>query len=385
MRSSKIIGLVAVATLAAMAFVGTSTASAGSTQLCQNHTSLTCSGGTAVVNLVNEGVGSILSGVFNVLCLTVRATILPLGLASPQSIHTLGIEMSGCGTTSAHNNCTVTIEELPLFNLLKTGLDQGTLEATSGQIKVACPNLSIDCKYDLAGILFSAGAQHFTAKETIIKELGEKITCPDEPKFDALLKTSTTSTEPSLCKKHSDICKTEDLVNKFTIKTTATPILLNSVDNIECTSSTGAITVLDLMVPSRPIELDVTELTWTGCKAKSSGSSCTMATEKPPTFDLKRTALNLGEVTTLGFRVGLECAALELECVFEGEAVLTFEGALHQVGTGHGKLIASEDVLKKVEGGENCPETVKWDATYELSEHAYLGPALTGNNTYILS
>ncbi len=102
------------------------------------------------------------------------------------------MSISGCGTGTAHNNCTVTVQELPLSDLLKTGFDEGTLTARNGRMRLQCPG-GVDCVYDLTGIQFAVGGGHLTANETPLTELGGKFFCPNEGKLDALLETLDTT------------------------------------------------------------------------------------------------------------------------------------------------------------------------------------------------
>ena len=190
MRLIKMFGLAALAAVAAMAFVGATSASALPTQICKVHTGLLCPAGEARtlthLTLLEGTVGKLNAGI-TVLCLNVLVHATPLGLGSPQNVHTLASEYTGCGTGSAHDNCTVTVEEQPLGDLLKTGLDQGILLLSSGRTRLKCNNLGIDCIYDTEGVEFSAGAMMLTAEETPVAELGGKFFCPNEGKLSGLL------------------------------------------------------------------------------------------------------------------------------------------------------------------------------------------------------
>ncbi|HEX5375629.1 MAG TPA: hypothetical protein VFW48_05680 [Solirubrobacterales bacterium] len=194
MRLIKMFGLAALAAVATMAFVGATSASAISTQLCTTHTGLTCGAGNAVTShhvvLASGTVGKILASI-NILCLGILIQTTPLGLGNPQQIHVTEQIFSGCGTGSAHDNCTVTIQEQPLANLLKTGLDEGVLSLTNGRTRLACANLGFDCVYDLEGMEFEVSGGHLTATETPLTELGGKFFCPDEGFLDGLLEALT--------------------------------------------------------------------------------------------------------------------------------------------------------------------------------------------------
>jgi hypothetical protein len=218
-RLIKMFGLAALAAVAAMAFVGATSAMAnGSTALCKTHEEpcLTVAQLEALqelqeemeetvtvpdppvdnhatsVHMVNEGVGRLLSSLATILCLNVLVQATPLGLGNPQSVHATAMEFTGCGTNANHTNCEVEVEESPLSNLLKTGLDTGSLTATNGQSRVICENIfgfiDIDCKYNTTGILFAIGGGHLTANETPVTEVGSKALCPKTSTLDGLLK-----------------------------------------------------------------------------------------------------------------------------------------------------------------------------------------------------
>jgi len=197
MRLIKIFGFATVAVVSAMAFVGATSASAElTTQLCNTHTGLTCGAGNAATNfhavLATGEVLKLLTSLVDVLCLHElwESAGGDVGaLARPQRLDLTVKEATGCGTTSAHNNCTLTTESLPDGNLLKLGLDQGSYTFVNGSMRLQGCSIGLNCLYDLAGALASVGAQHITLEETPTTELGEKFFCPDEALLDALLVT----------------------------------------------------------------------------------------------------------------------------------------------------------------------------------------------------
>jgi hypothetical protein len=395
MRLVKAIGLAAIATLVATALVGVASASATSTQLCNVHTGLTCpeGQGTAAVHMtLSEGtVGKLLSSLATVLCLNVLATATPLGLANPQSVHAEA-EYTSCGTNSTHTNCKVTVEEQPLFNLLKIGLDEGSLTATNGITHLVCTEVGIfkvkvDCLYDSTGLLFKVGGQHLTAEKTPIKFIEGSFSCPENSQLDGLLETSgeSSSAYTALCKEHTSSCAEENQAKSLKMSSTKAPVFYNPVANVECESSSLAATVLG---PAETQKLDLTELSWKGCHTQGAADNCAVTSKGSPVLDLEGTALNVGEATTLGLEIAVECLILdliELDCVYGGQVSLPVEGALYKIGTGNGKLTASKVVLEKLSGEGHCPESVKWDAAYEFSEHLYVVPwTVEPGRTYIL-
>lgn len=399
MIPGKTINLVPVIALIAMALVGATSAPAVSTQLCDNHTGLACEAGHAVTSVhqvLKAGtVGELLAAI-DILCLGFLAEVTAGALgsgATKQTVTSVSQSFTGCGTGSTHNNCTVSIPEgqQPVFGLLKTGLDVGTLTATSGQTRLVCTNLGLNCLYDVEGMEFVVGGGHLTANETVTNELGGKFLCPYEGLLDALLEISSHTSTPAsavLCKTHSSAaCAEKDQVKSLHIVTTKPPVLYNTIANIECESSLGIATVLGVAETQK---LDTTELTWKECHTQGAADNCTVTSKSMPTLDLKWTGLNLGEATTLGLKVGIDCTVLgliELECTFGSDIALQVEGALHKEGTGHGKFTASKLVLKKLEGSGHCPESVKWDAIYEPLEHTYVlgsSASLSNESVYIL-
>ncbi len=383
MRPIGKIGLGTVVAVVAIALASATFASAEtSTRLCKVHTGLTCSGGNATTSvhmtLATGTVGKLLSNIVTVLCLNVlvESAGADVGaLAKPQRLDATSMSFTGCGTTSAHSNCTVTVESFPDNTLLKLGLDEGSLEALNGSTRLQGCGLGLNCLYDTAGSLFSVGAQHLTAEDIPTVELGGKFYCPDGGTLDGLLETLHTppSALTALCKTHtSEICVEKDQVKSLHLSTTKPPVLYNTVANVECESSLGSATVLG---PAEPQKLDVTALTWKGCHTQGAADNCTVTSESLPTLDLGRTALNLGTVTTLGLEVGIDCTVLglfELDCVYGSDVSLPVEGALHKEGTGHGLITAGKVELELLEGEGHCPEYVKWEALYELGEHAYV-------------
>ncbi len=190
MRLIKMFTLTALAAVAAIAFVGATSASAtGSTQLCKVGTSLLCPAGearTAVHYVLATGTVAKLLALLNVLCLGILVQYTALDLASPQSLHALSMPYTGCGTNSAHDNCTITVQELPLSHLLKTGPDEGVLTALNGRTRLVCSG-GIDCVFDTEGLEATVGSQHITGEETHFAELGDKFFCPNEGALDYLL------------------------------------------------------------------------------------------------------------------------------------------------------------------------------------------------------
>lgn len=191
MRLSKLLVLAMLA-MAVTALVGASSASAlQPTQLCKVHPGqLVCPAGQAVTEdhqvLAIGTVWKLLTNVATILCLQALKFASPLTLAKPQKVHTLELSIGGCGKTSSHDDCTITVEDLPLLDLLKTGLDAGVLTALDGSLRVQC-STGLDCLFDLEGAEFTMGNQHTTANEAPVIPLGGLFFCPGEASLDFLL------------------------------------------------------------------------------------------------------------------------------------------------------------------------------------------------------
>ncbi len=375
-------GLAAVAAVAAMAFIGAGSASATDTELCLNHEppELICDERAEFVEMLGAGV--LLADPVDLLCLHIFVAAEPLELDDPQLVHVDALEFNNCGNKASHSNCTVEVTELPLTLLLKTGLDQGTLTGDNGLALLDCQNIDIfgidiECTYDGTGLELAVGAQHLTADDTPVTEVGSDFLCPDDPTLDMLLASGESESPPpvektTLCKTHTIPCAEKDQVKSIDLTTTKAPVLYNPVANIECASSLTAATVL---APAEPQKLDVTTLSWKECHTQGAAENCTVTTSSLPTIDLDATALNLGNAQTLGLEIEVDCLILdliELDCTFDSDVTLGVEGALHKEGSGHGKFSAAKTVLELAEGGEHCPDEVKWDAVYEASEHFYV-------------
>ncbi len=197
MRLIKTFGLAAIAAVAAMAFVGATSALAANTQLCTSHTALTCGAAATGVSMTNSGLGSgvLLTDLVDILCLNITGSGNVLALANPQQVHVAHLLFTNCGTKSTHSNCTVSVLELPLANLNKTGLDTGTITgASGGLVLVRCENIDIfgidiHCIFDATGSSFAMGAQHLTADDTWITPVEGEL-CPEEAFLDGLLRTA---------------------------------------------------------------------------------------------------------------------------------------------------------------------------------------------------
>jgi hypothetical protein len=195
MRLVKMLGLAAVATMAAMAFVGATSASAADTQLCIDHDGLACEEGASSVSIVNSGSGVLLGNLYDIACDVITASATPLVLADPQVVHFSSLSFASCQAEIENYPCESNPfeTELPLANLEKIGLDAGVLSLTSGRVLLECTALVgwWECEYDLSEVQFTVGNQHFTSNETRLTLVeGTSFYCQEELYLDALFVTT---------------------------------------------------------------------------------------------------------------------------------------------------------------------------------------------------
>jgi len=154
MRLVKILGLTIVPAVAAMAFLGPSSAMATfSTSLCyEESTSLECPAGQRVHEFtMSAGTVYFKTSLLTVLCLSSKMKSLvesQNNLDNPLQVKVAELTWENCGSNADHNNCTVTNEKLPLFDILKTGADLGTATALGPEVHIVCSGLN--CYYGSA-------------------------------------------------------------------------------------------------------------------------------------------------------------------------------------------------------------------------------------------
>lgn len=395
MRIIKTFGL---AVVAAVAIAFPSSVAASNTQVCKNHEE-PCSAGNAVSSAtlkLKSGEIWLLHSLssdqseINILCLSVPLEIEFGALAAPQSVTINSLSYENCGTEGSggsHSNCEVKVLHLPWSaDLLKTALNLGGFEILSGtggepNTFMKCTVfgfIKVECEYSNASYWAHLDGATGTSSSLLLLEgvvplVSGGSLCKEESEI-TLGTFSGSSTETvettTLCKAHEIPC-TKKATNLDMVAVNA-PVLLNSIANVECEKSLAAATILG---GEGANTLDLTELTWTECHTQGAADNCTVTNTTLPTLSVKGTALNLGSVTQVSGAVRVKCNILglhELDCTYGGSVALSFEGALHSSGTGHGMLTASKATVKRTEAKEGCPETAKWDLLYEPAEHVYL-------------
>jgi hypothetical protein len=147
-------GLAAIAAVAAMAFIGASSASATSTALCTSDAAAVCAAGNIYTGHI-EGLAvepELLSSLGDVSCLhsVILGNALGLGTGpngKAQLTHLELIDFTGhCEILVTKVACTVTTITLGLADLLKTGVNTGTVTSLGNEVRVVCLGV-INCTF----------------------------------------------------------------------------------------------------------------------------------------------------------------------------------------------------------------------------------------------
>jgi hypothetical protein len=221
MRLTKMLGLASVAAVAAMAFLGASSAMASETiptALCYEESAELECPTLQQVHLESflAKTTTLVTSLATVLCLhsvaiaeaeekllakageTLNFLLEPKSEKLPQG----GLTFEECGLASggeAHNNCEVTVNQLPLLQILKTAADLGTATINpllAAKVHVKCGS-TIDCEYsepvenkpfsiESSGHTVGAGNGMLSANELEVKKLAGGLFCPKVSKWTAL-------------------------------------------------------------------------------------------------------------------------------------------------------------------------------------------------------
>ncbi len=164
-------GLAAIAAVAAMAFVGASSATAQTTVLCDQDINLACAAGHALTGPVHiEALAEnpqLLTSFGNVHC---EHSII-LGstnntLASPLAGTVTSLSFTGCLELTFNTSCTATQVSGGTSLLLKTAANLGTLESHGSQVNVTCSKIGLNCTYGGLPVLHVQGSQLLAGEPT---------------------------------------------------------------------------------------------------------------------------------------------------------------------------------------------------------------------------
>jgi hypothetical protein len=196
-------GLAAIAAVAAMAFVGATSASASSTLLCSSLTTgLTPNAAEcnspSELHFVSVGKAVLLTPNINVECnALIQSTRTSAALAAPVTFNgTLKYE-------SCSSGCTVKQVKEGTISILKTAPELADVTATGYVVNVNCLFGSLNCDYDAtnlvghglgADVAGTEGKGHVTYSGNVVnakEKLGGFIGCPTVSELDALFQSLT--------------------------------------------------------------------------------------------------------------------------------------------------------------------------------------------------
>ncbi len=194
MRFIKAVGCAAVAAMAAMAFVGVSSALAGNTALCEKHEE-PCPAARIYQGHFEAVVENprFLTNITNLACKKGRILGIAEGLASPQSTHLEALTFTEDCLTEGGFPCVVESTELGLLLILRTELNLAIATLDNTRVLISCPGVAMHCVFDMGTELHVTGSPNqnslaeIHAVESPLTQ-GEGMFCPVEASFDALYK-----------------------------------------------------------------------------------------------------------------------------------------------------------------------------------------------------
>jgi hypothetical protein len=181
MRLIKAFGLTAGCAIAAMAFIGSSSAMAGNTALCKSNEegALTCAEANQLKKIHAVATNAvILSAGGNVVCKSSLLEVTLLGLGAPQTSHVNSLTWTEC-IYKEIVKCTVTTIALGTLLFLKTAANLGVSQFHNMKLLIECGIFSpfVDCIYEGLPAFHLLGAESFgdgssngriTGKETAL-------------------------------------------------------------------------------------------------------------------------------------------------------------------------------------------------------------------------
>jgi hypothetical protein len=183
----------------------------------------------------------------------------------------------------------------------------------------------------------------------------------------ALVSASSAMAEnTALCLKNETPCPVGNQTKRLHWVSTNSQ-LSTSLTNVTCTE---VLLVWEVLKLGAPQSIHTVEAVFTNCST-SAETSCVVADNPLPLFDLLKEGTNLGTATELSEQITYNCGLL-LNCTYGGTTVL------HVTGTGGGKelegpplLSASKVKLTPIKGSM-CPKESFLDVSYASLEPFYI-------------
>jgi hypothetical protein len=182
-----------------MALIGASSASATSTALCTSDAALVCAAGNIYTGHIEATAVNpeLLSDLVNVRCekSVILGNALGLGSAADgkqQLTHLELLDFTGsCQAVPPISVCTVATVKIGLVDLLKTGVNTGTVTSLGSEVRVVCTGV-IDCTFggepkgSAVGASLPLGSTSLgtiTVNKAVLQ--GKGLLCPEQGLWDA--------------------------------------------------------------------------------------------------------------------------------------------------------------------------------------------------------
>jgi len=178
------------------------------------------------------------------------------------------------------------------------------------------------------------------------------------------------------CKTKEAICPESQLVHTIHLSNTegSTISILNKIANILCLGVLAKTISLQVGIPQK---INTESFSFTGCGTSAAHKNCAVEFKGLPSFTLLKEKPNLGVLTATKGKLLVQCEGegfSNINCTYDTKDLeFNAEGALHQAGTGHGMVTASNAPLSPEVETEECPKEAKLDLLLEPSEHVYIG------------
>src|SRR5882672_436154 len=181
----------------------------------------------------------------------------------------------------------------------------------------------------------------------------------------ALVGTSSASaTNTALCTVHEEPCAAANMVTTLHVVAKDPKLLFKFMGAATVVLCEKSLLTAKVGALGAPQVAATGEIKWENCE--TGGLSCKVTTNQTGTFDILKTALNLGQMKSLGNEVNVNCVEAGITCTFGGEPVFNVEGAGHTAGAGHGMFTANGSTMQRT-AGPFCEATAALDALYEPS------------------
>ena len=194
MRLIKMFGLAAITAVAAMAFIGASSASAQETSLCSSNEggALACADGVNSVHFIDPSAE--LLSVVDITCNALLSGTIADDLDSPLEVTVTELNYTGCVRENG-SKCTVTTEVKGTIDVLKTAADLAEVTGLGTEVHVQC-GILINCTYGAKalvghGLSPTAGNNGLVTSEEATVTSTKGGFCPASAKLDALFESLT--------------------------------------------------------------------------------------------------------------------------------------------------------------------------------------------------